>query len=165
MTFAQGEPLGSQSPKHPDSALDVTRRANEDWIRVPPRPVNWGYIRQFDRKYADYRIPTDVACATVRCMLVVAQQQTHCPIVLSRISGYPLRFTAAVMWCLLRCPRWLDEHGYTYLIDLMTSDRDVYRELESCLWSLYERLLFDPSSDIIDLRYEWADCMGIPPEV
>jgi hypothetical protein len=98
-------------------------------------------------------------------MLMIAQQQTHCPIVLSRVSGYPLRFTAAVTWCLLRCHDWLDESGYAHLIELMAADRDVYKQVEACVWSLYERLLFDSSSEIIDIRYEWAACMGIPPEV
>jgi hypothetical protein len=166
MIFAQSGAQGPQPPENTDPILDVAVRTSQEWIRTPPRPVNWDVILQFDRRYADYRVPTDVACATVKCMLIVAQQQTHCPVVLSRVSGFSLRFTAAVAWCLLRCHRWLDEEdGYTDLIKLMTSDRDVCEEVDALVWPLYEALLFDPSSEIIDLRYEWAACMGIPPEL
>lgn len=133
-------------------------------IRTSPRPVHSDVILRFQSKYADYRLPEDVACATIRCMIAIAQQQTHCPIVLSRVTGCPLRFTAAVIWCLLRNPDWLDELGYPDLIELIAAGSDRYEEIENSLWCLYERVLFDPCSATLDLRYEWAECNGIPPE-
>jgi hypothetical protein len=55
---------------------------------------------------------------------------------LSRISGFPLKFTAAVTWCLLRCHQWLDEEdGFRDLIRLITSRSEIYNEVDTLVWS------------------------------
>lgn len=146
---SEKRPMTSTNPRAPRADL---------W------PTDWEVVGEFEKRYADYRVPRDVACATIRCMLAIGQQQTHCPITISRVTGFPLRFVAAAIWLLLRNPDWMNDSGYIWLIEVMKEGISRYDEIDAAVYSWYESVLRYPCSELVSLPAEWAVCNGIPEE-
>ena len=147
---SEKEPMTLTNPRGPRAEL---------W------PTHWDVVREFEGRYADYRLPRDVACGTIRCMLAIGQQQTHCPIVISRVTGFPLRFVASVVWLLLRNSDWMDyDSGYTWLFEVIKEGNSRYDEIDAAVYSWYESVLHHSCSELVSLPAEWAKCNGIPTE-
>jgi hypothetical protein len=101
-----------------------------------PYRIGWELMRRFDERDGDYRLPEDASLAIIKCMLAIAQLRTHDPVVLQRISGYPLRFITSLVWILLQNERWMFEGAYLELSYLAAVGDE--KALDSRLYSMLE---------------------------
>jgi hypothetical protein len=93
-------------------------------------------MRRFDERNGDYRIPEDASLAIMKCMLAIVQLRTHNPVVVQRMTGYPLRFISALVWNLLQNERWMCGAAYLELGWLTTAGPDGDEMLDGWLWSM-----------------------------
>jgi hypothetical protein len=96
----------------------------------------------------------------MKCMLAIAQLRTHDPVVLQRMSGYPLRFISSLVWILLQNERWMFEGAYLELSYVAAVGDE--NALDSRLYSMLEGVWADECQTLIDLQAEWERCTGIP---
>jgi hypothetical protein len=125
-----------------------------------PRQIDWEFMRQCQQRWSDYRTAENVGSAIIKCMLAIAQLQTHDPIVLQRHIGYPLRFLSSLIWNLTQNESWLSEQGYLDLIQAVSLARD--KELDDLLFWLLEKIVTHSSQRVVDLEEEWYECTGVP---
>jgi hypothetical protein len=177
--FGPGSPARDGSPgqrehETPESATppsDISHLRNEKLkhqairdaaITKWPHQIDWNLMRRFDERNGDYRIPEDASLAIMKCMLAIVQLRTHDPVVVQRMTGYPLRFISALVWNLLQNERWMCGGAYLELGWLTTAGPDGDEMLDGWLWSMLEGVWMHPCGRVIDLEAEWEHCTGVP---
>jgi hypothetical protein len=151
------------SPRKEVSALQTNTQIDQviasavtaDW----PRKIDWNVVRECQQRW-DKSMPENAGMAIVKCLLAIAQLQTHDPIVLRRQTGYPLRFLGCLVWNLTRSESWLSEQGYLDLIHEVSLGRD--KELDKLLFWLLEEIVMHSGQGTADLEIEWYQCTGVP---
>jgi hypothetical protein len=150
-------PVSRLSGLQRDTQIDqAIKDADAEW----PRQIDWDFMRQCQQRWSDYRTAENVGSAIVKCLLAIAQLQTHDPIVLQRHIGYPLRLLSSLIWNLTQNESWLSEQGYLDLIKAVSLARD--KELDDLLFWLLEKIVMHSSQRVVDLKEEWYECTGVP---
>jgi hypothetical protein len=126
--------LGDMS--HLDDETLKRKMINGSAIKKWSHQIDWDLMRRFDERNGDYRIPEDASLAIMKCMLAIVQLRTHDPVVVQRMTGYPLRFISALVWNLLQNERWMCGAAYLELGWLTTAGPDGDEMLDGWLWSM-----------------------------
>jgi len=114
----------------------------------------------FEERWAEFNAPVGAPAAMVKCLLVIAYRRSHDPILLHRITGYPLCFVNMITSGLTQSEFWLT-WGYEELIGEIEEHPDNVANIDILLCTLMEHCWRDPMLDYERLHAEWSRCMGI----
>jgi len=126
------------------------KRAQEDFMqRSSLRQINMNLMNCYDNSWGDL-LPESARRAIGRCLLVIAQLETHDPLVLRRATGYPLPFLTSLVYLLLVSKKWTSFGGCIELqhcVDEFPRSWDASLER---LLNIVEDLYADPARKTVD---------------
>jgi hypothetical protein len=108
-------------------------------------------MKSYDDSWGDL-LPESAHRATGRCLLVIAQLETHDPLILRRATGYPLPFLTSLVYLLLNSRRWKSFDGCIELQHCI-DEFPRYWNWEGSLTTLsdiVDDLYADPARETVD---------------
>jgi hypothetical protein len=126
--------------------------------RSTPRQINLELIAFYDNSWGD-PLPESNWRAIGRCLIIIAQLETHDPLILRRATGYPLPFLSSLVWLLLKNGKWTGWGGYWEVINCIEEFPLFQSSFVDNVLMLVEELYNDPHRKIVDPFEEYVRCI------
>ena len=130
--------------------LDQKRIKEEDFMqRSSSRQINMKLMNCYDNSWGDL-LPESARRAIGRCLLVIAQLNTHDPLVLRRATGYPLPFVTSLVYCLLNNKLWMGFSGCIELQHCVDEFPEYWEGSRETLMHIINHLRADSANSKVD---------------
>jgi hypothetical protein len=130
--------------------VEQKRAKKEDFMqRSSPRQIDLRLMKSYDDSWGDL-LPEGARRATGRCLLVIAQLETHDPLVLRRATGYPLPFLTSLVYLLLSSSKWKSFGGCIELQHCVDEFPRFWEGSLTTLLNIVDDLYADPAREIVD---------------
>jgi hypothetical protein len=130
--------------------IEQERAQKEDFMqRSSSRQINLKLMKSYDDSWGDL-LPECAHRATGRCLLVIAQLETHDPLVLRRATGYPLPFMTSLVYLLLNSKKWKSFGGCIELQHCVDEFPKFWEGSLRTLLDIVDDLYADLAREIVD---------------
>jgi hypothetical protein len=144
------DPRGQRKRIRARKTTQQKRAQKEDFMQRPtPRRINLELMNSYDDHWGDL-LPESADRAIGRCLLVIAQLETHDPLVLRRATGYPLPFLTALVYVLLNNEQWKGFGGCIELQHCVDEFPAYWEGSQETLFHLIDNLRADSTSGPVD---------------